>query len=79
MSGYSTILLLRQSEDYQHSDGNTYCLMGEPGEYDLFLLDEEEDEWNEVDFIGSSLSEITEYTKLMKTILDTDKWCPVTE
>ena len=62
-----------QSADYLAPNGETYCLMGTPGEYDLFILDEE-NEWELIDFDSLSMDEMFDYTKLCKSILDRDAW-----
>ena len=62
-----------QSADYLAPNGETYCLMGTPGDYDLYILDEE-DEWELIDFDSLSYDEMIDYAKLCKTILTRDEW-----
>jgi hypothetical protein len=70
--------MMRQSEDYCF-DGKTWCVMGEDGDWELYELNEADDEWEPsgldqaIEDMDSTL--ISYFTSIIKTILKRDTWC----
>lgn len=62
----------RQTADFYH-DGDTYCLMGTEGDYDLYILDEL-NEWELIAFDTLSYDEMVGYADLCKAILAKGDW-----